>query len=81
MRLAWVSAFSLKILIWETFRSLLNTQQIIKLSPAGVRYVWLRDKMQTSALRVQRSKLSLAEDFIPTKTPITTAEVLNDAVL
>ena len=32
----------------------------IELSPAGVRYVWLRENMQTTALRVQRSKSSLA---------------------
>jgi len=32
----------------------------IELSPAGVRYIWLREKMNTSALRVQKSKLWLA---------------------
>ena len=31
----------------------------VELSPAGVRYVWLREKMNTSALRVQRSQLRL----------------------
>lgn len=31
----------------------------IELSPNGVRYVWLRENMNTSALRVQRSKLPL----------------------
>lgn len=28
----------------------------MEISPAGVRYVWLREKMNTSALRVQRAK-------------------------
>ena len=32
----------------------------IELSPAGVRYVWLRENMNTSALRIQRSKSSLS---------------------
>jgi len=32
----------------------------VDLSPAGVRYVWLRENMQTSALRVHRAKSSLA---------------------
>lgn len=31
----------------------------VELSPAGVRFVWLREKMNTSALRVQRSQLRL----------------------
>ena len=31
----------------------------IELSPNGVRYVWLREKMNTSALRVQRSRSQL----------------------
>ena len=31
----------------------------IELSPNGVRYVWLRENMNTSALRVQKSKLPL----------------------
>jgi transposase len=38
----------------------LKANHQIELSPAGVRYVWLRENMQTSALRVQRSKSSLA---------------------
>jgi transposase len=38
----------------------LKVNHQIELSPAGVRYVWLRENMQTSALRVQRSKSSLA---------------------
>jgi transposase-like protein len=32
----------------------------VEISPAGVRYVWLREKMNTSALRVQKAKLSPA---------------------
>jgi len=32
----------------------------LEISPAGVRYVWLREKMNTSALRVQRARSSLA---------------------
>lgn len=31
-----------------------------KISPAGVRYIWLRENMNTSALRVQKAKSSLA---------------------
>jgi len=38
----------------------LKTTYQVEISPAGVRYVWLREKMNTSALRVQRSKSSLA---------------------
>ena len=38
----------------------LKTTYQIEISPAGVRYVWLREKMNTSALRVQRAKSSLA---------------------
>lgn len=38
----------------------LKANHQIELSPAGVRYIWLRENMQTSALRVQRSKSSLA---------------------
>ena len=38
----------------------LKTTYQIEISPAGVRYVWLREKMNTSALRVQRTKSSLA---------------------
>jgi len=37
----------------------LKTNYQIELSPNGVRYVWLREKMNTSALRVQRSKSPL----------------------
>ena len=32
----------------------------IELSPNGVRHIWLREKMNTSALRVERARLSLA---------------------
>ena len=38
----------------------LKTNFQIELSPNGVRYVWLRENMNTAALRVQRSKSSLA---------------------
>ena len=38
----------------------LRTNYQIELSPNGVRYVWLRENMNTSALRVQRSKSSLS---------------------
>ena len=38
----------------------LKTTYQIEISPAGVRYVWLREKMNTIALRVQRAKSSLA---------------------
>lgn len=38
----------------------LNTIYQLEISPAGVRYVWLRENMNTSALRVQRAKSSLA---------------------
>ena len=38
----------------------LRTTYQIELSPNGVRYVWLRENMNTSALRVQRSKSSLS---------------------
>ncbi|MDE1466104.1 ISNCY family transposase, partial [Spartinivicinus poritis] len=34
----------------------LKTLYQIDLSPAGVRYIWLREKMNTSALRVQKAK-------------------------
>ena len=37
----------------------LETNYQIELSPNGVRNVWLRENMNTSALRVQRSKLPL----------------------
>lgn len=37
----------------------LKTNYQIELSPNGVRYVWLRENMNTSALRVQRSKAPL----------------------
>ena len=37
----------------------LKTNYQIELSPNGVRYVWLREKMNTSALRVQRSRSQL----------------------
>jgi len=37
----------------------LKTNYQIELSPNGVRYVWLRENMNTSALRVQRSKSPL----------------------
>jgi transposase len=37
----------------------LKTNYQIELSPSGVRSVWLRENMNTSALRVQRSKSSL----------------------
>jgi transposase-like protein len=32
----------------------------LEISPAGVRYVWLREEMNTSALRVQKAKSSHA---------------------
>ncbi len=38
----------------------LRTNYQIELSPNGVRYVWLRENMNTCALRVQRSKASLS---------------------
>lgn len=38
----------------------LRTNYQIELSPSGVRSVWLRENINTSALRVQRSKSSLA---------------------
>ena len=38
----------------------LKTTYQVEISPAGVRCVWLREKMNTSALRVQRAKSSLA---------------------
>ena len=38
----------------------LKTNYQIELSPIGIRGIWLRESMQTSALRVQRSKSSLA---------------------
>ena len=38
----------------------LRTNYQIELSPNGVRYVWLRENMNTSGLRVQRSKSSLS---------------------
>ena len=38
----------------------LRTNYQIELSSNGVRYVWLRENMNTSALRVQRSKSSLS---------------------
>ena len=38
----------------------LGTVYQIEISPAGVRNVWLREKMNTSALRVQRARSSLA---------------------
>lgn len=38
----------------------LKTTHQLEISPAGVRQVWLREKMNTSALRVHRAKASLA---------------------
>lgn len=38
----------------------LKTNYQINLSPNGVRYIWLREKMNTSALRVERAQSSLA---------------------
>ena len=38
----------------------LKTTYQVEISPAGVRYIWLREKMNTSALRVQRAKSLLA---------------------
>ncbi len=38
----------------------LKTAYQLEISPAGVRQVWLREKMNTSALRVQAKKASLA---------------------
>ena len=38
----------------------LKTIHHLEISPAGVRQVWLREKMNTSTLRVQRAKSSLA---------------------
>jgi len=38
----------------------LKTNYQIDLSPNGVRYIWLREMMNTSALRVERAKSSLA---------------------
>ena len=38
----------------------LRTNYQIELSPIGVRCVWLRENMNTSALRIQRSKSSLS---------------------
>ncbi len=38
----------------------LGTVYQIEISPAGVRNVWLREKMNTCALRVQRARSSLA---------------------
>jgi len=37
----------------------LKANDQIELSPSGVRYIWLRENMNTSALRVQRSKSQL----------------------
>ena len=37
----------------------LRTNYQIELGPSGVRNVWLRENMNTSALRVQRSRASL----------------------
>jgi len=38
----------------------LKTAYQVEISPAGVRYIWLREEMNTSALRVQKAKSSLA---------------------
>jgi transposase len=34
----------------------LKANQTIDVSPAGVRYIWLRENMNTMALRVQRAR-------------------------
>ncbi|WP_176582443.1 hypothetical protein [Salinimonas sediminis] len=34
----------------------LKAKQTIDVSPAGVRYIWLRENMNTMALRVQRAR-------------------------
>ncbi|MFA6162738.1 MAG: ISNCY family transposase [Methylobacter sp.] len=38
----------------------LKTEHQVDISPAGVRNIWVREKMNTTALRVQRAKSSLA---------------------
>ena len=57
-----VIAFSLENphLVQVQVSAQLRTNYQIELSPNGVRYVWLRENMNTSALRVQRSKSSLS---------------------
>lgn len=34
----------------------LKAKKIVDVSPAGVRYIWLREDMNTMALRVQRAR-------------------------
>ena len=38
----------------------LQTEYQVEISPSGVRNIWVREKMNTTALRVQRAKSSLA---------------------